>query len=57
LEQASNVAGIHQLTLASLILFTLLSKNNSELDSKVLQTLEFVEVVLPLFFWFCLSKR
>jgi hypothetical protein len=57
LEQASNVAGIHQLALASLILFTLLSKNNSELDSKVLQTLEFVEVVLPLFFWFCLSKR
>jgi hypothetical protein len=32
-----------------------LSKNNSVLDSKVLQTLEFVEVMLPLFFWFGLS--
>jgi hypothetical protein len=29
--------------------------NNSVLDSKVLQTLEFVEVMLPLFFWFGLS--
>ena len=42
-------------TLASWKLFTILSKNNSELDSKVLQTLEFVEVVLPLFFWLGLS--
>jgi hypothetical protein len=32
-----------------------LSKNNLELDSKAHQTLEFVEVMLPLFFWFGLS--
>jgi hypothetical protein len=37
--------------------FTLLSKNNLELDSKAHQTLEFVEVMLPLFFWFGLSTR
>jgi hypothetical protein len=34
-----------------------LSKNNLELDSKAHQTLEFVEVMLPLFIWFGLSTR
>jgi hypothetical protein len=43
--------------LASWKLFTLLSKNNLELDSKAHQTLEFVEVMLPLLFWFGLSTR
>jgi len=44
-------------SLASWKLFKLLSKYNSELDTKVLQTLEFVEVMLPLFFWFGLSTK
>ena len=44
-------------SLASWKLFTLLSKINSELDSKVHQTLEFVEVILLLFFCFGLSTR
>ena len=44
-------------SLACWKLFTLLSKNNSELDSKVLQTLKFVEVMLPLFSLFGLSTR
>ena len=38
-------------------LASLLSKNNSKLDSKVLQTLEFVEVMLSLFFGLGLSTR